>query len=128
MQATTMRSLKFLFYVLLLHISVETKKSWYVCAYILYEDKTNYNYYCQIKSSFYICTLTFFSPSNDLHALILARGGSKGIKLKNLAEIDGFSLLSRTIKTIQNSNCFKYIWVSTDDKQIALEAKKCKYS
>ncbi|XP_017060235.1 N-acylneuraminate cytidylyltransferase [Drosophila ficusphila] len=61
---------------------------------------------------------------NDIHALILARGGSKGIKLKNLAEVDGLSLLARTIITIRNSSCFKHIWVSTDDKRIATEAQK----
>lgn len=78
--------------------------------------------------SFYnnVNLLSLLSPSNDLHVLILARGGSKGLKLKNLVEIDGLSLLSRTIKTIKNTNCFRYVWVSTDDKQIALEAEKCK--
>ncbi|XP_052848574.1 N-acylneuraminate cytidylyltransferase [Drosophila gunungcola] len=67
---------------------------------------------------------TEFCLRNDMHALILARGGSKGIKLKNLAEVGGLSLLARTIKTIQNSSCFKHIWVSTDDKRIAIEAQK----
>ncbi|XP_044317520.1 N-acylneuraminate cytidylyltransferase A [Drosophila rhopaloa] len=61
---------------------------------------------------------------NDIHALILARGGSKGIKLKNLAEVGGLSLLARTIITIKDSSCFKHIWVSTDDKRIAIEAQK----
>ncbi|XP_023180042.2 N-acylneuraminate cytidylyltransferase A [Drosophila hydei] len=62
--------------------------------------------------------------ANDLHALILARGGSKGIPYKNLVEINGLSLLARSIITISNSTCFKHIWVSTDDEKIALEAKK----
>ncbi|EDV97381.1 N-acylneuraminate cytidylyltransferase A [Drosophila grimshawi] len=61
---------------------------------------------------------------NDIHALILARGGSKLITYKNLVEIDGLSLLSRTIITIRKSNCFEHIWVSTDDEKIALEATK----
>ncbi|XP_022222923.2 N-acylneuraminate cytidylyltransferase [Drosophila obscura] len=61
---------------------------------------------------------------SELHALILARGGSKGIKYKNLVEIAGLSLLARTIRTIQNSSCFDHIWVSTDDKRIAIEAEK----
>jgi len=64
---------------------------------------------------------------NDIHALILARGGSKGINLKNLAEVGGLSLLARTIITIKNSSCFKHIWVSTDDKRIAFEALKCEF-
>nr|XP_032290966.1 post-translational flagellin modification protein B isoform X3 [Drosophila virilis] len=62
--------------------------------------------------------------TNDVHALILARGGSKGITYKNLVQIDGLSILSRAITTISNSSCFKHIWVSTDDEKIALEAKK----
>ncbi|XP_020816020.1 N-acylneuraminate cytidylyltransferase [Drosophila serrata] len=60
---------------------------------------------------------------NDIHALILARGGSKGIKLKNLAQVGGYSLLARTIKTIKSSSCFQHVWVSTDDKNIAIEAQ-----
>lgn len=67
------------------------------------------------------------SSTNDLHALILARGGSKGIPLKNLVEVNGLSLLSRSIITISNSSCFKHIWVSTDDEKIAVEAKKCEH-
>ncbi|XP_068148959.1 N-acylneuraminate cytidylyltransferase A [Drosophila tropicalis] len=61
---------------------------------------------------------------NDVHALILARGGSKEIKYKNLVKIDGLSLLARTILIIKKSSCFNYIWVSTDDHKIAIEAKK----
>ncbi|XP_060657361.1 N-acylneuraminate cytidylyltransferase A [Drosophila nasuta] len=75
----------------------------------------------------YVLILVETKPScndNDLHALILARGGSKGIKDKNMVEIDGLSLLSRTILTIRNSSCFQHIWVSTDDKKIAMEAEK----
>lgn len=62
--------------------------------------------------------------THDAHALILARGGSQGIKYKNLVQVDGLSLLSRTILTIRNSSCFEHIWVSTDDENIALEATK----
>ncbi|XP_017136647.1 N-acylneuraminate cytidylyltransferase A [Drosophila miranda] len=61
---------------------------------------------------------------SEIHALILARGGSKGIKYKNLVKIEGLSLLARTIITIQNSSCFDHIWVSTDDKRISIEANK----
>ncbi|XP_001973416.2 N-acylneuraminate cytidylyltransferase A [Drosophila erecta] len=82
-------------------------------------------------ATFLICLVFLFDTgctddclSNDIHALILARGGSKGIKLKNLAEAGGSSLLARTIMTIKNSTCFQHIWVSTDDKRIAIEAQK----
>ncbi|XP_034657907.1 N-acylneuraminate cytidylyltransferase A [Drosophila subobscura] len=67
---------------------------------------------------------TEICSKSELHALILARGGSKGIKYKNLVEIAGLSLLARTIIKIQNSACFDHIWVSTDDKRIATEAEK----
>lgn len=55
-------------------------------------------------------------------AVILARGGSKGIPHKNLAQIDGVSLLGRALRTIHNCNCFVEVWVSTDDEKIASEA------
>ncbi|XP_037037274.1 N-acylneuraminate cytidylyltransferase [Bradysia coprophila] len=63
--------------------------------------------------------------SNDeIVALILARGGSKGIHLKNLAQIGSDTLLSRTLKTIFNSKVFADVWVSTDSDLIASEAIK----
>lgn len=62
---------------------------------------------------------------NDVVALILARGGSKGIPLKNLAMIGGDTLLGRTLKTILNSQIFAHVWVSTDHDRIADEAMKC---
>ncbi|XP_073814736.1 CMP-sialic acid synthase [Musca autumnalis] len=59
---------------------------------------------------------------NDTHAIILARGGSKGIKNKNILSFNGTTLLGQTIKIIDESNKFSAIWVSTDDEQIAYEA------
>lgn len=59
-------------------------------------------------------------------ALVLARGGSKGIPLKNLATIGTDSLLGRTLKTILSSRTFADVWVSTDHDAIADEAMKCK--
>lgn len=57
-------------------------------------------------------------------ALILARGGSKGIPLKNLAKLNGKSLLANTIETIHKSRAFNEIWVSTDHPLIAKEAQQ----
>lgn len=57
-------------------------------------------------------------------AVILARGGSKGIPSKNLAKIDGASLLGRALRTISHCGCFAEVWVSTDDEQIATEARR----
>lgn len=58
-------------------------------------------------------------------ALILARGGSKGIPLKNLRELGGNSLLGRALQVILSSGFFKDVWVSTDHALIADEATKC---
>lgn len=60
-----------------------------------------------------------------LIALILARGGSKGIRLKNLRFIGGVSLLARSLKVIHKSDVFEDVWVSTDHMDIAEEAFKC---
>ncbi|KAL5291967.1 CMAS family protein [Megaselia abdita] len=62
------------------------------------------------------------SNSSEFVALILARGGSKGIPRKNLAPIGRVSLLARAIQTIQRANVFNEIWVSTDDDEISNEA------
>lgn len=54
-----------------------------------------------------------------LLALIPARGGSKGIPRKNLALIEGRSLIEWTIKPTLESACFDRVVVSTDDVEIA---------
>lgn len=57
--------------------------------------------------------------------MILARGGSKGIPYKNLAKIDGISLLGRALRIIHNCRkCFREVWVSTDSELIAQEARR----
>jgi CMP-N,N'-diacetyllegionaminic acid synthase len=50
--------------------------------------------------------------------LIPARGGSKGIKLKNLRKINKISLLERTINFAKKLNIADKIIVSTDHKKI----------
>ena len=64
---------------------------------------------------------------NDLNkntiVLICARGGSKGIKNKNLLKIKKNSLISISISKVKKLK-FKYICLSTDDEKIAYEAKK----
>ncbi|CAH0719608.1 unnamed protein product, partial [Brenthis ino] len=55
--------------------------------------------------------------------LILARGGSKGIPLKNIQKVGGITLLARTILTAKRAGFFD-ITVSTDHPLIALEALK----
>ncbi|MCD6579348.1 hypothetical protein J7L48_07710 [bacterium] len=55
-------------------------------------------------------------------AIIPARGGSKGIPRKNIRELNGKPLISYIIKTAKNAG-LKYIYVSTDDDEIAYYAK-----
>ena len=63
--------------------------------------------------------------SGGIAALILARGGSKGIKMKNIQIIDGTTLLGISLKEIQKAEIFESIWVSTDNDEIAKEGLKC---
>ena len=56
-------------------------------------------------------------------ALILARGGSKGIPHKNIVCINNKPLLAYTIDASQKSK-IQETWISTDDAQIKLIAKE----
>ena len=56
-------------------------------------------------------------------ALIPARGGSKGIKDKNLQEINGRSLVGLTVTQAIKAG-FKRVIVLSDEKRIMDEAKK----
>ena len=51
-------------------------------------------------------------------AVILARGGSKGIPLKNIANINGHPLISYSITAALKSKLVNKIVVSTDSEQI----------
>ena len=55
--------------------------------------------------------------------LICARGGSKGIKNKNLLKIGKKTLLQHSIDFAKKTNMFSKIVVSTDSKKIAHHAK-----
>lgn len=57
-------------------------------------------------------------------ALIPARGGSKGIKNKNLKNLAGKPLLAYSIEAAKNSESIEKVFVSTDDKEIAEVALK----
>lgn len=56
--------------------------------------------------------------------IILARGGSKGLKKKNLRKVNGKPLIYYPIKDAIKTKIIDDIIVSTDDKNIALFAKK----
>jgi CMP-N,N'-diacetyllegionaminic acid synthase len=55
-------------------------------------------------------------------ALILARGGSKGIPSKNLQPINGLSLLEWSVNATKYANIDE-VWVSTDSSHIKSHAK-----
>ncbi len=56
-------------------------------------------------------------------AIIPARSGSKGLKDKNIKELNGKPLLAYSIETAKESNLFDEIMVSTDSPQYAEIAK-----
>ena len=57
-------------------------------------------------------------------AIIPARGGSKGIKDKNLQEVGGVSLVGRAIRSAKLAQSIREVYVSTDSPLIAEEAKR----
>lgn len=59
---------------------------------------------------------------NTFTGVILARGGSKGIKLKNIQPLNSRPLIWWTIKAAQDSNIFDCLVVSTDHPSIRGEA------
>ena len=59
-----------------------------------------------------------------IDAIILARGGSKGIPGKNTMEFLGKPLLAWTIEQCRGASLVTDIWVSSDDQQILDVAKK----
>ncbi|KAM4714456.1 N-acylneuraminate cytidylyltransferase-like [Anableps anableps] len=56
-------------------------------------------------------------------ALILARGGSKGIPLKNIKLLAGVPLIGWVLRAAIDSGTFDSVWVSTDHDEIEKVAK-----
>ncbi|KAF4517282.1 hypothetical protein B566_EDAN008616 [Ephemera danica] len=78
-----------------------------------------------VEKDSFLSDIPSLCPANiSIHGLILARAGSKGIVNKNLAQIQGISLLGKTIKAMTAFKKFSSIWVSTDGRKIADEAQK----
>ncbi|XP_073505585.1 N-acylneuraminate cytidylyltransferase-like [Phyllobates terribilis] len=51
-------------------------------------------------------------------ALVLARGGSKGIPLKNIRKLAGKPLIAWVLRAVLDSGAFDSVWVSTDNDEI----------
>jgi len=62
--------------------------------------------------------------SMNIHCIILARGGSKGILNKNIINFCGKPLLAWTINQCLVSEKVSDVWVSSDDDQILQIAEK----
>lgn len=60
----------------------------------------------------------------NIHSIILARGGSKGIKNKNLKFINGKPLLYWSINSSLKSKLIQNTWVSSDSNKILNFAEK----
>ena len=60
----------------------------------------------------------------NIHSIILARGGSKTIKNKNLILVKKKPLLYWSIKRSIQSKHINYTWVSSDNKKILEFSKK----
>jgi CMP-N,N'-diacetyllegionaminic acid synthase len=58
------------------------------------------------------------SKKRGVMAVVPARSGSKGIRKKNLADLDGMPLLCYTIAAIRNSQLIDSFVVSTDSSEI----------
>ncbi|XP_053113322.1 N-acylneuraminate cytidylyltransferase isoform X2 [Hemicordylus capensis] len=70
-------------------------------------------------------------PSGDaepsaqhMAALILARGGSKGIPLKNIKLLAGVPLIGWVLRAALDSGVFQSVWISTDHDEIEKVAKQ----
>ncbi|XP_019371210.1 PREDICTED: N-acylneuraminate cytidylyltransferase [Gavialis gangeticus] len=63
-------------------------------------------------------------PVRHMAALVLARGGSKGIPLKNIKPLAGLPLLGWVLRAAVDAKVFQSVWVSTDHDEIENVAKQ----
>ncbi|MAD40828.1 MAG: flagellar modification protein B [Arcobacter sp.] len=61
---------------------------------------------------------------SNILCTICARGGSKGVKNKNIKELNGKPLIAYTIEQAKDSGLFEHIVISTDSDDIANVAKE----
>ena len=62
-------------------------------------------------------------PSQTCATVILARGGSKGVPGKNMRVVGGVSLIGRAVRAGKSADTQAAVYVSTDDADIAAEAR-----
>lgn len=62
---------------------------------------------------------------SEVVAVIPARGGSKGVRRKNLREVAGVSLLGHSIRCAVEAKSVHRVFVSTEDEEISIEAIRC---
>src|SRR3989344_8413643 len=62
-------------------------------------------------------------PNFNILGVITARGGSRGIRGKNIKELGGKPLIAYTIEAAKKSNLITHLIVSTDDEDIARVAR-----
>jgi len=55
----------------------------------------------------------------DVLCTICARGGSKGVKDKNIREVAGIPLIAHSVIQARDSGLFEHVVVSTDSDEIA---------
>ena len=60
----------------------------------------------------------------NIVAIILARGGSKGIPKKNIINFCGKPLINWSINQAKNSKYISSVWVSSDSDEILKIVKK----
>lgn len=68
--------------------------------------------------------MNVLSVRDNAVAILLARGGSKGIPGKNLRRVGGLSLVARSVLAVRSAQRVADIYVSTDDPDIAAEGRK----
>ncbi len=61
---------------------------------------------------------------SNILCTICARGGSKGVKNKNIKELNGKPLIAHTIEQAKNSGLFEHVVISTDSDDIARISKQ----
>ncbi|XP_069807439.1 N-acylneuraminate cytidylyltransferase [Dendropsophus ebraccatus] len=61
--------------------------------------------------------------AGHLAVVVLARGGSKGIPLKNIKKLAGKPLIAWVLRAALDSEAFDSVWVSTDNDEIEKVAK-----